>query len=119
MPLDIYDGAGDQPHRWRVTNDNPVKPEILADSGEGYTEERGAIEGAGHVLEQLLRHHPDAPTIASEWISDLGDEDRELIIPEHTIVVLGRNVDPDDAETITAAFMRWFEETGNPGTVRR
>lgn len=76
MPLDVYEGAGDQPHRWRVTNEAAV-PEVLADSGEGYTERRGAYEGAGHALEQLLRHHPDAERIAIEWLGEDTPEDED------------------------------------------
>lgn len=77
MPLEFYEGAGVQPHRWRVTN-NAAVPEILAASSEGYSEPRGALEGAAHTLEQLLRHHPDAPQIVSEWIAWLGGADEEL-----------------------------------------
>lgn len=72
MPLEIYEGAGEQPHRWRVTN-NAAVPEILAVSSEAYTERRGATEGAAHTLEQLLRHHPDAPAIVAAWIVETID----------------------------------------------
>lgn len=69
MPLDVYESGGDQPHRWRVTNDAAV-PEILATSSEAYTERRGAYQGAAHTLEQLLRHHPDARQIVTAWCDD-------------------------------------------------
>lgn len=118
MPLDVYEGDGDQPHRWRVTNDAAV-PEILADSGEGYTEERGAIEGAGHTLEQLLRHHPDAPRIVSEWFAELADRDRDLLTPEQSIFILGSDVPAHEADVLTDALRRWLDETGLTGTVRR
>lgn len=114
MPLQFFHGKGTQPHRFRVTGDNN---EPVAQS-EGYTDRALAVHGAAVTLEQLLRHHPDAPTIVSEWLAELGNTDVPLTIPNETLVVAGADLTPDQQESLHDLFAAWSKATGAPITTR-